>query len=223
MRRIRGRLAGGGAVLLWLVACSPDKSVGPRSPAFDAVETMVAPLVLHVVAPATTDPAIDRALDNHYVWLDTTARSHHKLFVFLPGTRQNPSSFQLVQHEAPSSLATHLTPAERYYGIPHDRDGFCRPILAGWDSLGLDVFGAPATPESSSPPYDGRHMLVTGLTPQGGFVGTNAHGAPSNDLNTPLGPDGTPLLRDAWRYLLTARGVGHEDADPDEIASGGGR
>src|SRR5437773_5357563 len=100
MRRIRGRLAGGGAVLLWLVACSPDKSVGPRSPAFDAVETMVAPLVLHVVAPATTDPAIDRALDNHYVWLDTTARSNHKLFVFLPGTGQNPSSFQLVQQEA---------------------------------------------------------------------------------------------------------------------------
>ena len=352
MRRIRGRLAGGGAVLLWLVACSPDKSVGPRSPAFDAVETMVAPLVLHVVAPATTDPAIDRALDNHYVWLDTTARSNHKLFVFLPGTGQNPSSFQLVQQEAarlgyhviglmyptagglakvcpttpdpsacyqnsrleivdgidrngvvnvnvansidnrltkllqyltqqypdeewdrfllrdqpkwsriavsghsqgggnaamiakirrvarvvlfssvtdsihadaPSWVATHLTPAERYYGIAHDRDGFYRPIRTGWDSLGLDVFGAPATPESSSPPYDGRHMLVTDLTPQGGFVGTNAHGAPSNDLNTPLGPDGTPLLRDAWRYLLTARGVGHEDADPDEIASGGDR
>ena len=66
-------------------------------------------------------------------------------------------------------------------------------------------------------------MLVTDLTPQGGFVGTNAHGAPSNDLNTPLGPDGTPLLRDAWRYILTARGASHDDADPNEIASGGDR
>ena len=67
-------------------------------------------------------------------------------------------------------------------------------------------------------------MLVTDLVPRpNGFVGTNAHGSPSNDLNTPLGPDGTPLLRDAWRYLLTARGAGHEDAEPDEIASGGGR
>src|SRR2546425_3228502 len=61
--------------------------------------------------------------------------------------------------EAPSWLATHLTPVERYYGIAHDRDVFYRPIRAGWDSLGLRVFGAPATPETSSPPYDGTHTL----------------------------------------------------------------
>ena len=352
MRRISGRLAGGGAFLLLALACNPEKPVGPRSPTFDAAETLVAPLVLHTVAPQTTDPAIDRALDNHYVWLDTTAKSNHKLFVFLPGTGQNPSIFQLVQQEAarlgyhviglmyptggglakacpttpdpsacyenarleiidgidrvafmdvnvansidnrltkllqyltlhypdegwdrfllrdkpkwsqiavsghsggggnaamiakirlvarvvlfssvtdsmhaeaPSWLATHLTPVERYYGIAHDRDGFYRPIRAGWDSLGLAVFGAPAAPETSSPPYDGTHTLVTDLTPQGGFVGTNAHGAPSNDLNTPLGPDGAPLLRDAWRYLLTARGTADEAAEATEISSGGDR
>src|SRR2546426_11407599 len=57
-------------------------------------------LVLHVVAPQATDPAIDQGLDDHYVWIDTTARSNHKLFVFLPGTGQNPSIFQLVQQEA---------------------------------------------------------------------------------------------------------------------------
>jgi len=352
MRRINGKLAAGPVFLPLMLACNPDKPVGPRSLAFDAVETTAAPLVFHVVAPQTTDPAIDRALDNHYAWLDTTARSNHRLFVFLPGTGQNPSTFQLVQQEAarlgyhviglmypnagglakvcptapdpnacyqntrleiidgidrngvvgvnvansidnrltkllqyltrqypdegwdrfllrdtpkwsqiavsghsqgggnaamiakirlvarvvlfssvtdsvhaaaPSWVATHLTPAERYYGIAHDRDGFYRPIRAGWDSLGLDVFGAAATPETSSPPYDGTHTLVTDLTPQGGFVGTNAHGAPSNDLNTPLGPNGTPLLRDAWRYLLTARGAGHEDAEVNEIASRGDR
>jgi hypothetical protein len=352
MRQVSGKLACGVAFLALVLGCTPDQPVGPRSPAFDAVETPVASLVLHIVAPQTTDPAIDRALDNHYVWLDTTARSNHKLFVFLPGTGQSPSIFQLLQREAarlgyhviglmypnagglakvcptapdpsacyensrmeiidgidrngvlnvnvansidnrltklleylalqypdegwdrfllqdqpkwsqiavsghsqgggnaamiakirlvarvvlfssvtdslhsdaPSWVATHLTPADRYYGIAHDRDGFYRPILAGWDSLGLDVFGAPATPETSSPPYGGTHTLVTDLTPQGGFVGTNAHGAPSNDLNTPLGPDGTPVLRDAWRYLLTARGAGHEDAEGNTTSSGGGR
>ena len=352
MRRTSGRLAGGGAFLLLALACNPEKPVGPQSPTFDAAETLVAPLVLHTVAPQTTDPAIDRALDNHYVWLDTTAKSNHKLFVFLPGTGQNPSIFQLVQQEAarlgyhviglmyptggglakacpttpdpsacyenarleiidgidrvafmdvnvansidnrltkllqyltlhypdegwdrfllrdkpkwsqiavsghsggggnaamiakirlvarvvlfssvtdsmhaeaPSWLATHLTPVERYYGIAHDRDVFYRPIRAGWDSLGLRVFGAPATPETSSPPYDGTHTFVTDLMPQGGFVDNNAHGVPSNDLNTPLGPDGTPLLRDAWRYLLTARGAADEAAEATEISSGGGR
>src|SRR5207247_10698961 len=115
-----------------------------------------------------------------------------------------------IHTDAPSWLATHLTPVERYYGIAHDRDVFYRSIRAGWDSLGLGVFGAPAPPETSSPPYGGTHTLVTDLTPQGGFVGTNAHGAPSNDLNTPLGPDGTPVLLAAWRYLLTARAGAEE-------------
>ncbi len=129
-----------------------------------------------------------------------------------------------IQTEAPSWVATHVTPVERYYGIAHDRDGFYRPIRAAWDSLRLDVFGGPAMPETSSPPYDGTHMLVTDLLPRpNGFFGTNAHGSPSNDLNTPLGPDGTPLLRDAWRYLLTARGAGQEDAEVTEISAGGAR
>jgi hypothetical protein len=347
MMNTRGRITAFAALSALAVACNLDKTtVGPIPPAFDRrVEESSAPLVLHVVAPEATDPAIDGFLDNHYVWLDTTARSNHKLFVFLPGTGQNPSIFQLVQQEAarlgyhviglmypttgglakvcpttpdpsgcyensrleiidgmyrngvvdvnvansidnrltkllqyltrqypdegwdrflrqdgpkwsqiavsghsqgggnaamiakirlvarvvlfssvtdsihaeaPSWVATHLTPADRYYGIAHDRDGFYRPIRAGWDSLGLAVFGVPAMPESSSPPYDGTHMLVTDLTPQGGFVGTNAHGTPSNDLNTPLGADGTPLLRDAWRYLLTARSASEDIAERDD-------
>ncbi len=110
-----------------------------------------------------------------------------------------------------------MTPVERYYGIAHDRDGFYRPIRAAWDSLGLDVFGGPAMPETSSPPYDGTHMLVTDLLPRpNGFVGTNAHGSPSNDLNTPLNPDGTPILEDAWRYLMTARDGREDIAQRDE-------
>ena len=330
------------------LACNPDNPpVGPAVPAFDRQsEVSTAPLVEHIIAPQATDPAIDQALDNHYGWLDTTARSNHKLFVFLPGTGQNPSIFRLVEQEAarvgyhviglmyvtagglakvcpttpdpsacyqdsrleiidginrngvvpvdvansidnrltkllryltqqypdegwdrfllrdqpkwsqiaisghsqgggnaamiaknrlvdrvvlfssvtdsihteaPSWVATHVTPAERYYGIAHDRDGFYRPIRAGWDSLGLAVFGPPAMPETDSPPYEGTHMLVTDLVPRpNGFVGTNAHGSPSNDLNTPLGPDGTPLLLDAWRYLLTARSAGKDVSGQDD-------
>ena len=48
------------------------------------------------------------------------------------------------------------------------------------------------------------HMLVTGLTPQGGFVGLNAHGSTATDSFTPLAADGTTLLFDAWRYMLSA-------------------
>src|SRR5438128_2998093 len=352
MRRISGKLTGSTMLLTLALGCNPEQSVRPRSPAFEVTTTAAPTLVLHVVGSQPADSGIRQGVDDRYWWPAQTSGSNHKLFVFLPGTRQNPSIFQLVQQEAarlgyhviglmyptggglakacpttpdpsacyenarleiidgidrvafmdvnvansidnrltkllqyltlhypdegwdrfllrdkpkwsqiavsghsggggnaamiakirlvarvvlfssvtdsmhaeaPSWLATHLTPVERYYGIAHDRDVFYRPIRAGWDSLGLRVFGAPATPETSSPPYDGTHTFVTDLTPQGGFVDNNAHGVPSNDLNTPLGPDGAPFLRDAWRYLLTARGAGHDDAELNEIASGGDR
>ena len=322
-------------------ACNLDKApVGPGRPAFEESVALAAPLVLHVVAPQTTDPAIDKFLDDHYAWLDTTARTNHKLFVFLPATvvgsatPQRPAQFQLVQQEAARSgyhviglmyvnsggiaqvcptdpdpatcyenarqevvdgidrspivdvnvansidnrltklleylaaqypeedrsrflahhkpkwsqiaisghsggggfaamiakhrvvarvvlfaavtdsvgtqsvpwVATHLTPSDRYYGLAHDRDSFFRPIRASWDSLGMAALGPAVAPETSEPPYGFSHMLVTDVLPHGGFVGNNARGSVSNDANTPLNPDGTPVFRDAWRYLLTAR------------------
>src|SRR5256886_249549 len=100
MRRISGKLTASAMLLTLALGCNPEQSVRPRSSAFEATTTPAPTLVLHVVAPRATDPAIDQGLDDHYVWLDTTARSNHKLFVFLPGTGQNPSIFQLVQQEA---------------------------------------------------------------------------------------------------------------------------
>ena len=46
-------------------------------------------------------------------------------------------------------------------------------------------------------------MLITDVTPIGGFVSTYAHGSPSEDAHTPRMGDGTPLFRDAWDYLLS--------------------
>ena len=99
MTRISGKLAAGAMLLALALGCNPEQPAGPRSPAFQAMATP-ATLVLHVVAPQATDPAIDQGLDDHYAWLDTTAHSNHRLFVFLPGTGQNPSIFQLVQRDA---------------------------------------------------------------------------------------------------------------------------
>ena len=341
------RLAAVAAFAALALACNLDQGpLGPHRPTFDRLsEKSSAPLVQHILAPQTTDPAIDKALDNHYVWLDTTVRANHKLFVFLPGRGQRPAMFQLVQQEAarlgyhviglmypnsvsvttvcggqpdpnacyenlhleildgidrsafvdvneansidnrltkllqylaarypeegwsrflvddkpkwtqiaisghsqggaqaaiiakvyvvarvvlfssvvdsigrhaPSWVATHVTPSERYWGLAHDRDGHFPPIRASWDSLGMAAFGPAVAPETSEPPYGFTHMLVTDVTPVGGFLGMNAHGAPSNDANTPLTPDGTPILRAAWRYLLAARAGSEDLADRDE-------
>ena len=98
----------------------------------------------------------------------------------------------------------HATPTNRYFGLVHQQDGFFLPILAGWDSIGMRAFGDPVQVETSEPPYGGTHMLMTDLTPVGGFVGLNAHGSTATDKFTQLDAAGVPRLLDAWRYMLTA-------------------
>src|SRR5882724_99990 len=57
-------------------------------------------LIVHVVNPEATDPAIDQALENHYAWIDPTAPTNNGLFVYMPGTGDVPGNAVLVQQEA---------------------------------------------------------------------------------------------------------------------------
>ena len=347
MKATTGMLVGLGTLATLAVSCTLERTLaGPGAPAFDESATSAAPVVLHVVAPQATDPAIDKALDNHYVWLDTTARSNHELLVLMPGTGGLPVRFQLldqeaarlgyhviglmypngvdlstcgsapdpascyenarleildgvdrssivdvnaansienrltkllqllaaqypdegwsrflahdtpkwsriavggfsqgggeaamigklrlvarvvmfsaptdsIRTEAPPWLATRVTPSDRYWGLAHDRDLLYRPIRAGWDSLGMASFGPAVALETSTPPYGFTHMLITDLLPQSGsFRQIDVHRSTANDLLTPLNADGTPILRDAWRYLLTARAAdGDDNVEVDE-------
>jgi hypothetical protein len=97
------------------------------------------------------------------------------------------------------------TPAAKYFELTHQRDQRAAGILANIDALDLDRFGDPVAPELSEPPYGGTHVLITDLEPTGGYGMDNPHLSVAVDRRTPLGPDGTPLLRDAWRYLLRDR------------------
>jgi hypothetical protein len=73
----------------------------------DAVRS-TAPLVMHKVDAGTTDPAItfrprfnsEKDDPRHYVWLDTAARSNHRLFLFMPAARGVPSTYQRIGEEA---------------------------------------------------------------------------------------------------------------------------
>src|SRR2546430_1846549 len=80
----------------------PNDRAGPlgTGPMMSRAAESTAPLIQYIVAPQATDDRIDRALANHYVWLDTAARSNHKLFLFLPSGRSAPDTFQLVGQEA---------------------------------------------------------------------------------------------------------------------------
>jgi hypothetical protein len=108
-----------------------------------------------------------------------------------------------------------ITPAAKYFGLVHQRDHFAG-ILPNFKAFDLYRFGDPAVPERSDPPYGGTHVLVTDLEPTGGYATPNPHGSTAPDARTPLGPDGTPLLRDAWRYLLGSRNPAAEDENDDD-------
>jgi hypothetical protein len=115
----------------------------------------------------------------------------------------------------PAWVALGATPAERYYGLVHDRDPLVAATLASWPLLGMSEFGDPVYVESSAPPYKGTHSLLTHLLPSSGDF-LNAHPSVSRDQFTPLDPNGTPLLRDAWRYLLGAHDADEEVADDQD-------
>lgn len=94
------------------------------------------------------------------------------------------------------------TPAAKYFELVHIRDHFTSAILANLRALELERFGEPVQVELGQPPYGGTHILVTDLEPQGGYATPNPHLSTAVDPWTPLGPDGTPRLREAWRYML---------------------
>lgn len=302
-------------------------------------EQASAPLVFRTVAPQATDPAIDRALADHYVWLDTTARGNPKLLVFMPGANNVPASWQLFEQEA-ARLGYHViglsyqndvevvnscggsfnpaghsldpdcsgdirlevltgddsssivnvtpansidnrlakllgyladqypaegwsrfldndgtpkwsqvavsgqsqgagqaaligklrhvdrvvmfsgppeqrvpeqvdpwisigeTPAAKYFALFHDQDHLVVGIRLNLSALDMERFGAPVQAEVNEPPYGGTHILFTDLRPTLGYDRPNPHQSTARDNNTPLDANGTPLLRDAWRYFL---------------------
>ena len=144
----------------------------------------------------------------------------------------------LPSGQAPSWLASHVTPSNRYFGLAHECDAFFRSIVAGWDSVGMGALvattpdltrpgtacrlwtstsgSAPVAPEERASPYGGTHMLVTNLLPQTGvYVHMSSHHSTANDLFTPLDGD-TPKLLAAWRYLLGEREADEEVADDQD-------
>src|SRR5712692_6582075 len=100
MLRITRYTLAAASITLALVGCRDAVRPDAIRPMISRAADDPVPLVQHIVAPQTTDPAIDRALADHYAWLDTAARSNHKLLVFMPSANAVPGQFQLVEQEA---------------------------------------------------------------------------------------------------------------------------
>jgi hypothetical protein len=166
------------------LACNADKApLGPTVPSFDASGASDAPLVLHVVAPQSTDAAIDQALNAHYVWLDTTARTNHKLLVFMPGTGLTPAAYQLVEQEA-ARLGYHVV-------------GLMYP-----NSIGL----ARVCPNAPDPAacYEGARLEVIDGTDRSPLVNVNVANSIDNRLTKLLQYLVAQYPEEGWERFLVA-------------------
>jgi hypothetical protein len=93
------------SVTVGLIGCrdgtAPSEALRPLAirPSMEDTPGDPAPLVPYIVAPKTTDAAIDRALAPHYVWFDPAARTNRKLLLFMPGANNQPAGWQLLGQE----------------------------------------------------------------------------------------------------------------------------
>jgi hypothetical protein len=108
-----------------------------------------------------------------------------------------------MPEEADRWISIGATPVAKYFALFHDRDHLIAGIRRNLAALDLQQFGEPVMAELNEPPYGGTHIVFTDLRPTLGYEALNApHQSTARDNNTPIGADGVPLLRDAWRYLL---------------------
>lgn len=98
-----------------------------------------------------------------------------------------------------------VTPAARYYGFSHQRDGEIpwTLIQQEWPAFGMDAFGTFINVDSAAPPYNQSHMLTTNLNKPASVILPDAqayHGITVRDAITPFDTNGLPTYRQVWQY-----------------------
>jgi len=110
------------------------------------------------------------------------------------------------------------TPAERFFGFSHQRDEFVSFTILStriWPVYGMNVFGPVVNVDTAAPPYGNTHSLTSNLnTPT-----NNYHSCIAVDLNLALLPDGTPVYKPVWEYMLSNIVVSVEDDKTPSPAS----
>ncbi|MGH8640903.1 MAG: BPSS1187 family protein, partial [Burkholderiales bacterium] len=102
-------------------------------------------------------------------------------------------------------LAPGVTPAARYFGFSHQRDGQLpwSAVLLQWEAFGMDSFGAFVDVDSVAPPFNQSHMLTSNLDKPPYVTepdGHAYHGIIVRDALTPLDGSGLPVYRRVWQY-----------------------
>lgn len=115
------------------------------------------------------------------------------------GRLRRPANWIAVPSSTPNA-----TPAERFFAFSHQRDeavNFTILSTQAWPAYGMNAFGPVVNVDTAAPPYGNTHSLTSNLdTPT-----SNYHGCVAVDRHLALLPDGTPVYKLVWEYLLTTR------------------
>ncbi|MGZ5781698.1 MAG: BPSS1187 family protein, partial [Burkholderiaceae bacterium] len=98
-----------------------------------------------------------------------------------------------------------VTPASRYFGFSHLRDGMIpwTLIQQQWPAFGMDAFGTFVDVDSVARPYNQSHMLSSNLNKPSWVTVPDAdayHAITVVDARTPLDVNGLPTYRQVWQY-----------------------
>lgn len=95
------------------------------------------------------------------------------------------------------------TPADRFFGFAHQRDEMINYTILStraWPAYGMNLSGGIVNVDQTPPPYNNSHSLNSNLEIPGDFF----HGAIVADPRLVRQPDGVPVYRPVWEYLLAA-------------------
>ena len=113
------------------------------------------------------------------------------------GRQMRPANWIAMPESTPNA-----TPAERFYGFSHQLDDSVNfNVLSGqvWPAYGMNAFGPVANVDEAAPPYGLTHSLTSNLD----APNDNFHGCVVVDRELAFQPDGTPVYKPVWEYLLS--------------------
>lgn len=99
----------------------------------------------------------------------------------------------------PNTTPNASTP-DKFWGFSHFRDdsvNFTLLANRGWTAYGMPQFGAIVNVDNENPPYNNTHSLTTNLD------SPETHGCIAVDVRLARLPDGTPVYKPVWQYLLS--------------------
>ncbi|MFN7829560.1 MAG: BPSS1187 family protein [Acidobacteriota bacterium] len=115
----------------------------------------------------------------------------------------NTRANALANWIAQPATTPNATPADRFFGFAHQRDELINYAILStraWPAYGMNSYGEIVNVDQTPPPYANSHSLNSNLDIPGGFF----HSGIVADPRLVRQPDGTPVYRPVWEYLLDA-------------------